>query len=80
MQIQLTEEQARSLRQIAAQRGESIAAVVRGAVSRRIADEEADAVWERALGAVGAFESGRRETSVEHDRYLAEAYADERLC
>ncbi|MGH2947673.1 MAG: ribbon-helix-helix domain-containing protein [Solirubrobacteraceae bacterium] len=75
MQVQLTERQAESLRRLSARTGTPIAALVREAVAQRLADEAEDAAWERALGAVGAFESGSRDTSVSHDRYLAEAFA-----
>jgi hypothetical protein len=75
MQVQLSEAQAESLRRLSARTGISIAALVREAVAQRLAGEAENAAWERALGAVGAFESGDRRTSVDHDRYLAEAHA-----
>ena len=76
MQIQLSEEQAKALRRKSERTGQSMAALVRDALDRELDEENGDDGWERALGAVGRFRSGARDTSVEHDRALAEAYAD----
>lgn len=75
-QIQLTERQAEALRQLAAQRRTSMAELIRGAVDRLIEAGGQDDRWERALAAVGAGTSDRTDVSDEHDRYLADAYAD----
>jgi predicted DNA-binding protein len=75
MQIQLSEEQAEALRRQSERTGRSMAALVRDALERELDEENDDGGWERALGAVGRFRSGTRDTSVEHDRALAEAYA-----
>jgi predicted DNA-binding protein len=75
MQVQLTEDQAEALRRLSARTGTPIAALVREAVAQRLNDEADSPAWARALGAVGAFESGVGDVSVRHDRYLAEALA-----
>ena len=72
-QIQLTEEQAARLRRVAAERGVSMAAVIREAVDSVGLGEKDQARWERAMSAVGCGSSGRRDIAVEHDRHLAEA-------
>lgn len=79
-QISLTAEQAERLRRIAAQRRTSMAALIREAVDRVLpADDEADDRWARALEAVGsAMPDGAHDVSVEHDRYLDEAYLPDR--
>jgi len=78
-QIQLTEEQAARVKRLAAERGVSMAALIREAVDR-IAGEGSneDEKWERAMAAVGKFRDKDGATNVgeEHDRYLEEAYLD----
>jgi hypothetical protein len=74
MQVQLTEHQVESLRRLSSRTGTPVAALVREAVAQRLADDSDEAAWERALGVVGAFESGSGDTSVRHDRYLADAF------
>lgn len=75
-QIQLTEEQYRRLKRLAAERGLSLAEVIRRYVQRGLASEkqELEERWERASGLIGAFRSKERDLAVEHDRYLEEAY------
>jgi hypothetical protein len=74
MQIQLTEAQANALRRRANERRTSIAAIVREAVETHLVDDRRDEAWQRALAAVGRFRGGAADVSVEHDRYLVEAY------
>ena len=78
-QIQLTEEQATKLKRIAADRGISMAEVIREAVERIPASEDRSERLARAL------EAGRRgfrdrdgatDVSARHDDYLADAYAE----
>ena len=76
-QVQLTEEQARALRQLAADRGVSVAELVREAVDAMVRAGSAVSHEERqrrALQAIGRFASGRRDTSAKHDEHLEEAY------
>ncbi len=74
-QIQLTEDQAKKVKKIAAHRGVPIAEVIRDAVEEAIRSE-ARTVPEnrrkRALEIVGKFRSGKRDVSSKHDKYLAE--------
>jgi hypothetical protein len=52
-----------------------MAALIRDAVDRTYPGEpDRDAIWERALAAVGRVSSGRSDISIEHDRELAEAF------
>lgn len=76
-QVQLTEEQARSLRQLAAERGVSVAELVREAVDLLVRSGTAVLPAERqrrALQAVGRFASGLKDVSARHDEYLKETY------
>jgi plasmid stability protein len=74
-QIQLTEQQARALRRVAARRGMSMAAVIRELVDQALATSF-DAKIERSLAAVGSFSSGVTTVSRDHDRELEEAFRD----
>ncbi|MBC7335656.1 MAG: ribbon-helix-helix protein, CopG family [Clostridia bacterium] len=78
-QVQLTEEQARALKKLAAEQGKSIAELIRKGVDLVIASSWATATDERisrAIALAGRFRSGLRDLSVEHDKYLAEAYRE----
>lgn len=75
-QIQLTEEQARSLKRLAAARQVSIAQLIRQGVDTVLQSGMAidlDEKRRRAVAAAGKFRSGRRDISQKHDTYLAEA-------
>lgn len=73
-QIQLTEEQAKALREIATQRGVSMAELIRESVERTIEESERKEKWRRALGVMGRYRSGLNDVSSDHDKYLAEDY------
>jgi Arc/MetJ-type ribon-helix-helix transcriptional regulator len=74
-QIQLTEEQVEKLRRLAASGETSISEVVRAAVDALTAVTPPRAeLRRRALAACGAYASGTRDVSSEHDRHLAEAF------
>ncbi len=76
-QIQLSEQQAAVLKDLAAQRGASMAELIRRAIDLWIEAEGAVTREERkrrALAAVGQFRSGLKDLSENHDKYLAEAY------
>lgn len=76
-QIQLTEEQARTLKRLALSRHLSVAELIRQAVDSLIKSGTAIDIEERrkrALGIVGRFSSGKRDVSREHDKYLSEAF------
>ncbi len=73
-QIQLTEQQARAVKELAARRGVSMAELIREAVERIVKEGEDAEKWRRASTIVGKFHSGQSDISVEHDKYLAEEY------
>jgi hypothetical protein len=76
-QIQLTDDQARRLKRLAAERGVSMATLVREGVERVLADDGSEATHRRALSLVGAFHGGAGEkVSEQHDRYLGKALED----
>jgi Arc/MetJ-type ribon-helix-helix transcriptional regulator len=75
-QIQLTEAQARALRDAAARQGRSMAELVRDGVelvlgTGTVSREERK---RRALAASGKFHSGLKDIARNHDRYLAEDF------
>ncbi len=70
-QISLDPAQAEALKRIGRDRDSSMAAVIREAVDRLIADERNR---DQALGLIGAFSSGSPDTSAKHDQYLEESY------
>ena len=76
-QIQLTEEQSRALKLLAAQQGKSVSELVRQSVDQLIKSAHFTDLEERrrrAIAAAGKFRSGHTDLSTEHDRHLAEAY------
>jgi hypothetical protein len=76
-QIQLTEEQASRVKQLASSRGVPMAEVIREAVEAAIAAGTGPASEERrnrALTIAGKFRSGKKDISRKHDAYLTEAF------
>jgi hypothetical protein len=76
-QIQLTQEQVKAVKAIAALGNMSSAEVIRQAIdrlvkSRSVVDEKLKR--SRALRIAGMFRSGTHDVSKNHDAYLAEAY------
>jgi Arc/MetJ-type ribon-helix-helix transcriptional regulator len=78
-QVQLTEEQARRLREAAARQGVSIADLVRQGVDF-ILDRETlpsrDELVQRAIAAADLHRSSHRDVAEKHDQYLAEAFTE----
>lgn len=76
-QVQLTARQASAVRKEAARRKTSDAAIVREAVDLWLRSHghpaDMNERWQRALRVVGAFGSGRKDISREHDREFVEA-------
>jgi hypothetical protein len=76
-QISLEPEQADRLRRLAAERGVSMAHLIRDAVDRTygsaLAPSRAE-LWERAMSAVGCASSGFDDISENHDAHLDEIY------
>jgi len=76
-QIQLTENQAKALRDIAASRHLSVAELVRRAIDSMLKTSTSADPGERltrALEIAGKFSSGQRDISRKHDVYLSEGY------
>ena len=75
-QIQLTEEQAQRLREVSAISRESAAALIRKAVDQIIVSGNPDrsALYRQAEPVVGKFRADADDISLQHDRYLEEAY------
>ena len=73
-QIQLTEEQARTLKALAAHRGVSLAELVRQGVERILAESQEAEQWRRASALVGRYDDEARNVSRNHDQYLDETY------
>ena len=76
-QIQLTEDQAKTLKRISMSRHLSIAELIRRAVDTMIKSSAVVDVEERhkrAIEIVGKFSSGKRDVSEKHDLYLSDAY------
>ncbi len=74
-QIQLTEDQAASLKAIASKQGVSIAELIRQCADRLIqtaGEPSMKDLRRRAASIAGRFRSGRPDISVRHDDYLAE--------
>jgi hypothetical protein len=76
-QIQLTENQAQALKQIATSRRLSVARLIRQAVDTMIRSSplvDPKERHKRAMDIVGKFHSGKRDISKKHDDYLPDAY------
>ena len=74
-QIQLTEQQARELKALAAEQGISLAELIRRRVSERgRVTVDAKARKQRFLALAGRYHSGLSDVSSEHDRHLAQAF------
>jgi Ribbon-helix-helix domain len=76
-QVQLTEGQMKALREASAETGKSVAELIRqgvdGFLATRIGPTREERI-ERAIRVAGKFRGGRSDVSVNHDKYLAEAY------
>ena len=76
-QIQLTEDQAARLRELAAREGLSLAELIRRSVDQYLGAARAplpDERRQRAMEVAGRFASGTADTSERHDEVLAESY------
>jgi predicted DNA-binding protein len=75
-QVQLTKEQYELLRELSHSRGESVAAIVRQAIEQFLLSRKPDraSLYRQALSVVGKYQAGAGDVSLEHDRYLEEAY------
>jgi hypothetical protein len=76
-QVQLTEEQAWALKNLASRRQVSVAELIRQSVDalvRSSREVDAEERRRRAIAAAGRFHSGASDISVKHDEYLVEAF------
>jgi Arc/MetJ-type ribon-helix-helix transcriptional regulator len=76
-QVQLTEEQARALRNLASTRQVSVAELIRQSVDTLIRSSGEIDIEERrrrAIAAAGRFRSGASNVSAKHDEHLADAF------
>lgn len=75
-QVQLTETEARALRQLAVERSTSVAALIREGVAHVIRSRYAatpEEIRRRAIAIAGRFNSGLGDLARRHDDYFAEA-------
>ncbi|MEW6227058.1 MAG: CopG family transcriptional regulator [Bacillota bacterium] len=78
-QVQLTEEQSRALKKLAAAQGISVAELIRRGIETLLTTSEGIDLEERvsrAIALAGRFRSGISDLSTEHDRHLMEAFQE----
>jgi hypothetical protein len=75
-QIQLTEDQARALKALAAQKGVSMPELIRQAVERIIDESDDRERRRRALELLGKYRDPATDVARNHDRYLDEIYGE----
>ena len=73
-QIQLTDDQARAVKQLAGREGISVAELIRRGVDRILGEALNAERRKRALGVTGRFRSGRHDVAKDHDEYLSEDF------
>jgi predicted DNA-binding protein len=73
-QIQLTENQAERLKELARRLDVPMAELVRRGVEKVLADADRDEKWQRALAVVGRYHGGPSDVGRRHDDYLAEDF------
>lgn len=75
-QIQLTEEQHKQLRDLSKETGEPIASLIRKSVDQFLMTRTPDRkyFYRQAGAVIGKYEAGIPDVSVNHDKYLEEAF------
>lgn len=71
-QVQLDEAQHRALKEAAAERGVSVAALIRQGIELVLGESERKERIRRAMAVAGTGHSGLTDVAEEHDKYLAE--------
>lgn len=76
VQVQLTDKQESTVRRYAARSGRSVAAVIREAVDRFVAEDVREDRIKRVMALAGKYRDREGATDVarNHDRYLVEAF------
>jgi len=79
-QIQLTDEESRKAKRLAAKYKVSVAELIRRSLDRTLREEvippDDEEIRRRAIAAIGSFHSGPNDVSERHDDYLVEAYLE----
>ena len=77
-QIQLTEEQNNLLRELSKTTREPIAALIRKAVDQFLLTRRPDRfyLYRQAESVIGKYEAGVADVSINHDKYLEEAFEE----
>lgn len=75
-QIQITEKQARMLKEMSLKNHESVASLIRKAVDQYLMAGKPDrtVLYRQAAAIVGKYTAEQADVSIEHDRYLDEAF------
>ena len=75
-QIQLTDEQAALLKEMAHKNNESMAALIRKALDQFLSKQQPNrrTLYHQALTAVGKYNAGIHDISTEHDLYLEDDF------
>lgn len=79
VQIELTEEQSKTLEKLASDRGQSVSGLIVESITVLLDKEPASAqkdLKQQALELSGRFRSGLSDLSIHHDRYLEEDFGD----
>jgi Arc/MetJ-type ribon-helix-helix transcriptional regulator len=81
IQVQLTAEQERRLKELAKLRGASISALIREGVDRLLdpARRAEDERWARATAVVGSVKGPAGDVAEDHDAWFADAIAEKKL-
>lgn len=78
-QLQLTDKQYKLLKEISSEKNISLAEVVREAItqfSSTMVGYDKDTRFNEALSIIGKYNSGKKDISVNHDKYLQDAIAN----
>ncbi|HXT37788.1 MAG TPA: CopG family transcriptional regulator [Chloroflexota bacterium] len=73
--IQVTEDQANTLRDLAARRGMRLEDLAREGVERILKENRREELWQRSLQLAGSFTDTASDVAENHDAYLEEAYS-----